>query len=638
MATAWQRMAARALSALVGLAMIVGAAPAAWAAQLLDPAPEDTYYLIDVAEGQRAVGVAARDAAGNNYYCIQAGMLADYQIGPTSQVSDDDNARRLAWLYDTYRNADTQTHAALGILTQNLFGTQPQDWQRHLEAVKAKYPGAVTRAEALWRESSEHAPASLKVERTDAVALRGGNVRVRVANSSGKSIAGVPYTVTLEGPARFANGKSSVSGVSGTRETSHAWRATGAGPVSVRTTYQRHTLTRMDSKQDFLTYGLSDNVGGEAVTFTVRKDFTPALSTVTSRKVVDAGEKVVDRVTSAVSGEDSVWVPGLELRARGYYFAGLSSARLDMRFEPKAGEGTAAFLSRLAANGLKPVAYGTAAFTDSGQSVDAQAVTEPGGKEPYLTDESGGFGTWVWAFERDDQSLEAQEYVLKDWTSAFGDASETNSNRAKVAVDSTVTEHSADVGASLSDTITVSGFPDDHGTFAGDEELGIGADRQYARVSVWWSGDMDDPSKDDDHRPSSKEPPVEDEHHRLIGTWEYRAVNGTFKVGAGAPDAHGEAVHITAENHGWYVFVWSFDGDDRVMPHTSRYDDAWETVRVGEPWVPEEPEKPQEPPQTPEERLPITGVGEMVAVAIGVMAAAAVVGVTMFAIIKRRSL
>lgn len=75
----------------------------------------------------------------------------------------------------------------------------------------------------------------------------------------------------------------------------------------------------------------------------------------------------------------------------------------------------------------------------------------------------------------------------------------------------------------------------------------------------------------------------------MIGVWDYPAVNGRIRVGAGAPDAHGDPVHIVAESHGWYVFVWSFDGDDRVMPASSAYDDAWERVRI---WDVARPRKP----------------------------------------------
>ena len=639
------RLAAAVLTVLAMMVAVVpvpGVAPVAWAATKLGPAPEHTYYPFTVDGVGWVLGPVAMDETGKYYYCVEAANMTDYRIGPTAPVHDDDKARRVAWLLDRYRDADKETHAALAIVVQRQFGKQESEWRHQMEVIGARFPGAVARAEALWNESAAHAPHTMTVERTGAVALREGSVRVRAVDADGQAIAGVPYTVTLDGPAQFDGGGKSLSRVSSVQGDEHAWTATGAGKVTVRTTYRRHTLLSMDSKQDFVIYDSAGEVRGEAVTFAVRKDFTPSVTTVTSQKVVDAGRTVTDTVTSGVSGEDSVWVPGLTLRARGYYFDGLGAELLGDRIEPKPDESTDAFRARLAKRGLEPAAYGSAEFDGVGQSVEAMAMTEPGGDTPYTVGEHGGFGTWVWAFERDDQTVAAQEYVLKDWTSAFGDATETNVNRAKVSVDSTVTEHSADPGAQLSDTITVDGFPADHGEFAGDEEFGFGPDQAYAQVSVWWAGDADDPSRDDEYRPSGALPPDrEDDHHRLLGTWDYRATNGVIKVGAGAPDAHGEAVNIVAQGHGWYVFVFSFVGDDRVMPVSSRYDDAWEMVRVGEPWEPEEPQEPKEDPpapQEPDEPLPQTGLGGSIAVFSGVAVAALAVGAVMLALIKRRSL
>ena len=181
----------------------------------------------------------------------------------------------------------------------------------------------------------------------------------------------------------------------------------------------------------------------------------------------------------------------------------------------------------------------------------------------------------------------------------------------------TIKKYAEQVSKELSDTITVSGFPADHGQYAGNEEYEFAADRPYATVSVWWSGDPDNPSNDEAYKPSGGEVPTEDDNHRLLATWEIPAMNGTFKIGAGALDAHGAPMYLTAERPGWYVFVWRFEGDDRVSPASSRYDDAWERVRVLPPCESEkpcEPEKPETPPApaeatTPNPRpsLPVTG-------------------------------
>ena len=92
-------------------------------------------------------------------------------------------------------------------------------------------------------------------------------------------------------------------------------------------------------------------------------------------------------------------------------------------------------------------------------------------------------------------------------------------------------------------------------------------------------------------------------------------------------------MHIVADQHGWYVFVWEFAGDDRVMPAASRYDDAWERTRVFEPGEPEEPEEPEESVES-EEQLPHTGISMVMPSAVAV--AFLSVGCTMLAIVKRR--
>ena len=160
-------------------------------------------------------------------------------------------------------------------------------------------------------------------------------------------------------------------------------------------------------------------------------------------------------------------------------------------------------------------------------------------------------------------------------------------------------------------------------------------------MSVWWSGDRDDPGSDDEYRPSGAEVPQEDEHHKLIGTWDVPARNGRIRVGAGALDAHGDPVNIVAEEHGWYAFVWTFPGDDRVMPAASAYDDQWEQARVIEEPEEEKPEEPEEPvdeeveqPGEPEKPLASTGSDVVFAVVMALMALAS--GILILVMAHRR--
>lgn len=620
MITTWRQRGMAIVAMLTGLIIMVGvvfgSANTAYAATLT-PADERYHVAFPYNDMEYYVGVAGLDASGNKYYCIEAGKLSDYVIGPTTVLASDENARRMAWILDRYRDTDAATHAAIGIIVQDHFGRDRDEWARQMAVIQGRYPEIVVKAARIWDQSAGKTPAGTTVERTDAEALRSGSISVKVVNRAGDAIAGVPFTVTLQGAARFVQGGNTFSGVSTSAGSSIAWEATGAGEVTANTTYEYGRMHVMDSTQDMLAFDSMASTGGASTTFRVRKDFVPAVSTKVSEKVLDVASPVFDDVTSGVADADSYWVPDLELQARGYYFDGLDTGDVGNVITPNAQESADAFLARLATLGYEPVAYGKASFTGVGQQARVQAMTKPDDGAAYRTKQNSGFGTWVWVFRRSEQSKQAQEYLIGDWISPFMEATESNTSRRKLEVMSTVTEHSADIGAELSDTITVSGFPADHGQYAGNEEYEFAADRPYATVSVWWSGDPDNPSNDEAYKPSGGEVPTEDDSHRLLATWEIPAMNGTFKIGAGALDAHGAPMYLTAERPGWYVFVWRFEGDDRVSPASSRYDDAWERVRVLPPCESEkpcEPEKPETPPApaeatTPNPRpsLPVTG-------------------------------
>ncbi|KFI76669.1 hypothetical protein [Bifidobacterium mongoliense] len=567
------------IALMAAVLMAVGSPVTAHAADLKLAEP-DQYLTYRVDGEQLFIGVVAVDPRGSHYYCIEAGVPVDYVVTGTSSMDDTEDARRLAWLMEHYRESvDREAQAAIGVLTHDRYDQHPEVWRRHREVIVKAYPQLEARAQALWKEASDRLPVSAAASVRMVEGLRRGVVDIEVKEASGAPATGERYTVTLEGPAVFDNGQASISGASGTGVVSHAWRATGSGEVKATVTYLRQGLEHVASGQDFIRLSGGRQVGGRGVNFSVRKEFVPSLSTEVKPKVADAGGMVDDVVRSGVRGAEDHWVPDLELVASGWYFDRLDAAALSQPMAPLARESASQFLRRLQDHGHRPAAYGTARFTGPGQQAEVRAVTKPGG-EPYRAPESSGFGTWVWAFERERQSERAKGFVTADVVTGFPDATETNTHRGPLHVTSTVTEHSATVGSELSDTVTVSGFPDDHGLFSGDEKFGFMADVPLAQMRVWWAGDEGDAAQNERYRPQGAEEPKEDEHHRLIGQWDYPAKNGVIKVGAGAKDAHGNPVSIKADRPGWYVFVWSFTGDDRVMPATSAYDDAWERTRV----------------------------------------------------------
>ncbi|MBW3081295.1 cell surface protein [Bifidobacterium saguinibicoloris] len=644
--TAPSRRLAAVVALFAAIAMTLGITPAASAASLAHP-PNGTYLVYKLGTKTLYLGAIAIAGDGRLVYCMEAGKDSDYSHNGEQAIGDSDAVRKLAWLADRYQGSrDAVTHAAIGFLVhREIDANTGGAWTTRLDAVRRQHGDAPeTRAAQLWEEANANVPVDANVDADMTDGIRAGWVDARVTAASGAALAGVPYALRIQGPAEFVGNDGAlagkrVDGVTGTEAKRHAWRATGEGEVQVFASYDHPQANRVDSAQDFLTFGGQGRHEEQGVSFRVRKEFTPAVTTVASAKIVDAGQPVSDKVTSTVTGEDSHWPAGLELTAHGYYFDSIPSGRLVDRMQPKKGETVEEFLGRIERRGYTPAAWGETTFTGPGQTQEVTAHAEDGGE--YRAPGRGGIGTWVWVFDQSRQSDEARPYVAGDSLSAFLDQSETNSNRAKVEVESSVTEHTAHVGSHLSDTITVGGFPDDHGLFAGDEAYGIGADEPLAQVSVWWAGDPSDPSNDAAYKPSGAEPPAgDDANHRLVGTWEYPAVNGVIRVGGGAADAHGNPVEIVAESHGWYVFVWSFKGDDRVMPASSRYDDQWEMTYVDdepdepEEEEPEEEEPEEEEPEEPEEPLPATGTD--VAVGVGASAALIVAGGVMIVVVRRR--
>ena len=97
---------------IIMVGVVFGSANTAYAATLT-PADERYHVAFPYNDMEYYVGVAGLDASGNKYYCIEAGKLSDYVIGPTTVLASDENARRMAWILDRYRDTDAATHAAL---------------------------------------------------------------------------------------------------------------------------------------------------------------------------------------------------------------------------------------------------------------------------------------------------------------------------------------------------------------------------------------------------------------------------------------------------------------------------------------------------------------------------------------------
>lgn len=556
------------------------------------------------------LGVMAVSPDGRNAYCMQAGPIEEPWFSSAQPIQDSDAVRRIAWLADRYQtDNDGITHAAIATLVKQYLESGNRElWESWQPWIAQQYPQIAGRTQQLWQEAGEHlaqvAQASIQYEE----AMRTGTLLARVLNSEKQSIAGVAYSITLQGPAVFdANNSQTITGTSVVRGTRLPWHATGDGEVHATLQYAYPTLERLDSAQDFARYGDLKFTSSTPVSFQVEKTFQPTLSSQATPHVINPNDTVHDTITSAISPQQH-WKTGISVYAQGYYFTGNNEEQLGQQISAQSGENSKQFLVRLAQQGHKPVAYAAAKIDKPNQQIRTTAYTT---MPSNSTKQSGAidqdkqnnsklqlyharvgdtFGTWVWIINKSAQRQEVAQWLRGNYTSSYMEKPESISTREILQIDSTVTEHTAHVGSSISDTITVQGFPKDHGKFRGDTQAGFNADLEYMTVKLYWAGDHNNSARNEEYKPSTTEIPGLDEHHTLVGQWQYRAVNGTIRVGNGSKDIHGKPVNIEANEPGYYVFVLDFEGDSRVMPAQSEYNNAWERV-----WVPPTPSPTTEP-------------------------------------------
>ncbi|WP_418969520.1 cell wall anchor protein [Alloscardovia omnicolens] len=524
------------------------------------------------------LGVIGVSESGDYLYCHQWGVNSSWTYSNSRQIPDSAETRAMGYLLEAYHGStDPLNHAALALLIHDHFdldSSRPA-WNANRATVVSDVPGVEERARALWAEGIARAVAGTEVTMAYTQAKRRGRVSVRVTNASGQSIKNIPVTVRLKGPALFeSNNSDSITVTSATNPLELKWIATGEGQVSTTQSIAVHTLDDVDSAQNFVRLGDMKEAIFQGIRFEVRKVFQPIVSTQVPAATQEAGREIRDNLTVTVKSGDA-WEDGVVLNATGYVYTGLTHERVaqlaaDAKIQPRDGEKAYDYIARLEQMGLKPQGIAHVDVSDAEQTHRVTAADINASAERLLLSEEGKFLTWVWVIARDEQSKQSQQWMDKDAISGLLDVKESISTRKHVTVDSTVSEHSAQLGAVLTDRITVAGFPEDHGQYAGNVQFGWKPDEKYATVSVYWSQD----------KPDKAEPPRDDDTHKLIGQFTYKARNGTLAVGGGKPDAFGHPVNIYADKHGYYAFVYSFSGDDRVMPVTSAWNDEWECTRV----------------------------------------------------------
>lgn len=538
---------------------------------------------------------------GKNTYCIEADTLYTGTAGTWGEWTDErtkPDAQRLAWLTDRHNDdRDDLTQAAIaGLIHQKLdprgneylSGIQRLGW-----ADGTSWDTYTAKMNSLWNEAVANTPAGLNMEYQYTQGKRKGTINVGIQNGNGANIAGAQYTATLNGPAVFdQNGKNTISGTTTGSDQHLAWTATGNGEVTYTLSRKIPKAAILSSPNQNLMSPTDPGTQTSNITFQVRNNFQPTVSTQVSDKIVPKGARVSDKVTSGIKKGDE-WVDGVNVTAKGYYYTLDARQANDLTvLKQDKNEKTADYLNRVAKKYGNPVATADATFGRVGQEQTVTAKNANG--TDYVNPQDGRIGTWVWVILKNEQTQ--PDHITADYVDPFGQTTESDVHKAAPNHDSTVLEQYTGLNKDIMDTITIGGLPQDYGQFNTNEDYGFGGDVK-AKIRVWWAGSgTGDRTQDEKFKPTTQAEPTADANHRLLGEWEVPAGNGTYKVGGGkitfrqnnTGDAkivvdRGVDIKATTNNEsGYYVFIYDFPGSDRAAAFKSAYNDPWERSFVEE--------------------------------------------------------
>lgn len=535
---------------------------------------------------------------GNPVYCIQIGMPGVNVNSGTWSDATDQTSQTAAYMVDRNKgDMSNLTQAAVQYALHEHLDQRPAWWndakQHNNGLVGGDWNTVAATAARLWKEAEDNLPSSLKASYQYTNAKRKGTINPEIKNGAGQYVSGVPYTITISGPAVFdANGQKKYSGVTTGQEQHIPWTATGNGNATYKISHKVSRAQKLSSPNQDL-FGPTDPSTRTAdVTFQVSKDFQPTVSTQVGSKIVPRGARVSDRVTSGIKQGDE-WANGVNVTAKGYYYT------LDARqanglavLKQNGNEKTADYLNRVAKAYGNPVATADATFSGPGQTQAVTAKNADG--TDYVNPQDGRIGTWVWVILKNEQTQ--PDYITADYTDPFGQTTESDIHKAAPNHDSTVLEQYTGLNKDIMDTITIGGLPRDYGQFNTNQAYGFGGDVK-AKIRVWWAGSgTGDRTQDEKFKPNTQAEPAADANHRLLGEWEVPAGNGTYKVGGGkitfrqnnTGDAkivvdRGVDIKATTNNEsGYYVFIYDFPGSDRAAAFKSAYNDPWERSFVEE--------------------------------------------------------
>lgn len=324
-------------------------------------------------------------------------------------------------LFSTYQDVDEDvSRAALSYLAHVNYDVGPYvaDMMAHIEA---SYPSVVAKAAEYADWARKNTPQEVSVPAaTAAPSVRHASIGdIKVTDASGVLVAGIPVTVTLDGPAVFdATGTATWTGKTGSEPLSLDVTATGSGTVTHMATFELPSRTMVkygndESIQDEI--GLDPHGGdpefpqkpGEP--FRVFYDFQPVGTSKAVWSKVDAKGELVDTFVTAA---DSSYTLSPEWMYDGH------GNHVPVVYKATAyWSDTKPATSTTIPTGAVKIGETTVTAKGPGEKLTA---TLPATKQ--------GWVTWVWSVTKADQG-EWASYIAGDWADSYGLDDETYPER-----------------------------------------------------------------------------------------------------------------------------------------------------------------------------------------------------------------
>lgn len=287
--------------------------------------------------------------------------------------------------------------------------------------------------------------------------------------------------------------------------------------------------------QKYIDADFTDGFFSEGETSIVK--MKPTITTVADNRTVKPGDPMIDNVTLSLS-DGGKWLTNKDGSKLAIPANGTLYGPFDQPMEQS---------DQIPADA--PVAgHENIVFDEAGTKATTGEVKASG----------PGFYTWVWKI--DDSNY------YEGYQTPFMEFAESSVVKHEIKHESKARENIVQPGAQAFDKITIERLPESHGQFAGTQS-GWKGDLGTAHVTVY--GPME-------NEPSTTEVPAD---APVFKKFDVEAKNGVYNIG----DDEATKVTIPEDGFGHYVFVYSFDGDDRVAPYQSAFNDKDEQFFVPAP-------------------------------------------------------